>query len=140
MGLGGGPAGSGVGAGVGALLGWAAGKADMMQQREFWQQDSKIAAGFGLMNWLAEQAEKTAGLLAQGTAIITGNDPNFDPKAEPGCAVQSWEFNLLPGEKFNPELLTGSSWDAGAGFYEVIGPAYLNAIRVPMMGSSQPLM
>lgn len=128
MGLGGGPAGIVVGAGVGALLGWAAGKSGYDATKEFWQQDSKIAAGFGLMNWLAEQAEKTAGLVAQGIVIITGNDPNFDPKKRNLDVQFNPEFNLLPGEKFNPELLTGSSWDAGAGFYEVIGPAYLNAI------------
>lgn len=113
IGAGGGGAGLGVGAVLGGALGWAAGVVGYDPTKEFWQQGTDaqgvdnrrfdlgdMARGaFGLLNWGAEQAEKFVGLGVQTAAILTGNDPDFDPNKR----------NL--------------SWDAGASTFEVLGPA-----------------
>lgn len=129
MGATGGIWGGAIGAALGGTMGWAAGKSGYDATKEFWEQDGLVAGGFGLLNWLAEQTEKAAGVVAQGAAILTGNDPNFDPTKRNLDIEFNKDFNLIPGKDFDPELLSGSSWEAGAMTFEILGPALDEALK-----------
>lgn len=105
MGVVGGPVGGATGAALGSVLGWAAGKSGYDPTKEFWDQENLISGGFGLMNFLAEQAEKTAGMGFQ--IANAAADPNKQVK----------------------DVLNRESWDAGANFFEVITPAYIDSMN-----------
>lgn len=105
MGVAGGPVGGAVGAALGGALGWAASKSGYDPMKEFWEQENKTAGAFGLMNWLAEQAEKTVGLAIQTVGAIT------NPKEVGG-------LDEIYGDK---ERLR-TAWDAGSVTFEVIAP------------------
>ena len=102
MGLG---SGNPFGAPTGAVLGWAAGKSGYDQTKEFWQQDNMTAGAFGLMNWLAEKAEQTAGM---GFLIANA-------AADKNKAVK--------------DVLNKETWQASSNFFEVITPAWIAAIN-----------
>ena len=127
-------AGNPAGAVLGTAMGWAAGVVGYDPTKEFWKQgddNNKMDAGdfargaFGVLNFAAEQAEKVAGLGVKIGGILTGNDPTFDPNKRNLDISINPDFNLTPGEKFNPELLTGSTWNAGASTFEVLAPAII---------------
>lgn len=105
LGLIGGPVGSLAGAGIGSALGYAAGKSGYDATKEFWEQENTVSSGFGLLNWLVEQVEKTAGMGFQ--IANAAGDPN----------------------KAVSDVLNKESWNAGASFFEVITPAFIEAMN-----------
>lgn len=141
MGAIGGPGGALAGGAAGVALGWAAGKSGYDQTKEAWEQGNnkftwdmnqlkEISKGaFGWMNFAAEQAEKGIGLGVKIGGILTGNDPTFDPNKRNLDVRFNKDFNLKPGDDFDANLLTGSTWDAGAGTFEAMSPAAYEALR-----------
>jgi hypothetical protein len=101
----GGPVGGLTGAAIGAGLGAWAGHAGYDQTKEFWQQDSNVAAGFGLFNWLAEQAEKTIGVGFQAAQAVV--DPN----------------------RAVADVLNKESWNAAAVTFETLAPPFQAAVK-----------
>jgi hypothetical protein len=65
MGAAAGPVGIVVGGGLGAGLGYIAYKSGYDTTKDFWEQGNTTAKIFGALNWAAEQAEKTLGLMKQ---------------------------------------------------------------------------
>lgn len=93
------------GTATGAVLGWAASKSGYDQTKEFWEQENKTAGVFGLMNWLAEQAEKAVGMGFQIANAAADENKNV------------------------VDVLNKESWNAGANFFEVITPAWIDAMN-----------
>lgn len=130
MGAGGGP----IGVVVGATLGTLAAASGYDPNKEWWQQGGGkptmdvgdfVRGAFGLLNWGVEGAEKGLGIITQSAAILSGNDPDFDPNKRNLDIRLNPNFNLFakPGEGFDANLITGSSWDAGAITFEALSPA-----------------
>lgn len=128
-------AGNPMGAVLGTAMGWSAGVLGYDPNKEFWKQgDNKLTAdmnqatefargAFGLLNWGAENVEKGLGVLVKSASILTGNDPNFDPNKRNLDIQFNKDFSLIPGKNFNPNLITGSTWEAGLGTFEALAPS-----------------
>ena len=128
-------AGNPMGSALGTVMGWSAAVLGYDPNKEFWKQgDNKLTAdmnqatefargAFGLLNWGAEQVEKGVGVLVKSASILTGNDPNFDPNKRNLDIQFNKDFNPIPGKNFNPNFITGSTWEAGLGTFEALAPS-----------------
>jgi len=131
------------------VLGGSASVVGYDPNKEFWQQgnaDGKLQkeefarGAFGLLNWGAEFVEKGVGVLVKSASILTGNDPNFDPNKRNLDIRFNENFSLIPGKNFDPNLITGSTWDAGAGTFEAIAPSFMQMASQNPASQVSPLV